>query len=142
MSIVVTYEEYCELGYSIIKIDEYDAYERKSRLMLESFAGCNLGALIAKIEKSRDNGEALSETEAELIKKVKIAICNAADAAYELHLSYSKALCGIKSESNDGASLTFVDENPFEIKKQEKRIMCQEIRSVLGSTGLLYRGVR
>lgn len=138
MSIVVTYEEYCELGYSIIKIDEYDAYERKSRLMLESFAGCNLDALIAKIE----NGEALSETEAELIKKVKIAICNAADAAYELHLSYSKALRGIKSESNDSASVTFVDENPFEIKKQEKRIVCQEIRSVLGSTGLLYRGVR
>lgn len=75
-------------------------------------------------------------------EKVKNAVCAAIEAVHEFNVSLSKIPDGVKSESNDGASVTYQDNSYSNVRKQEDKLMYNAIRRELAGTGLLYRGVR
>lgn len=72
--------------------------------------------------------------------EVKNAVCAAVEELYQLQQSVKNNPAGIKSESNDGVSVTYQDSSINNIIKQEQIIMNRAIRQDLADTGLLYRG--
>ena len=66
---------------------------------------------------------------------VKDAICAAAEKLYQFEQSPAKE---IKSENNDGYSVTYADTNEEKARDDAKA----EIRVYLSTSGLLFRGCR
>jgi len=104
------YEKYCNSQKGPLPENSFDIYACKARRELESMLTC--------------------EYNEELSEKVKFTVCEIAE---ELYLR--KDIAGKKSESIDGYSVTYADNN-F-IRKNIARIALRN----LGSTGLLYMGV-
>ena len=104
------YEKYCNGQKGPLPENSFDIYACKAWRELESVLTC--------------------EYNEELSEKVKFTVCEIAE---ELYLR--KDIAGKKSESIDGYSVTYADNN-F-IRKNIARIALRN----LGSTGLLYMGV-
>lgn len=71
----------------------------------------------------------------ELTASIKDAICSVADS---VSLQWSKKENSVKSESNDGYSVSYVDATSDTALRKE---MHETVNTYLANTGLLYRGV-
>ena len=80
-------------------------------------------------------GRTASDLPAETAAKVEMAICAVADAYL-----VNEQGGGIASETNDGISVTYVA--AIGNAKTDGRRLYEAAAMFLGSTGLLYRGVR
>lgn len=76
----------------------------------------------------------------DVTEAVKTALCGATEALYEVSQQTDKIPKGIKSENNDGVSVTFADTSANSIVKQKQQCMLNAIYQALSGTGLLYRG--
>lgn len=72
----------------------------------------------------------------EIPLEVKKAICAIAETSY----SEDKKTPGVKSESNDGYSVSYSDSGNTIGESGKVKMMYQSARIYLGNTGLLYRG--
>lgn len=76
----------------------------------------------------------------DITTQVKNAVCSAAEELYKAMEATANIPSGIKSESNDGVSVTYTDTIPNTQIRQRKQAMYQAIEQELSGTGLLYRG--
>lgn len=76
----------------------------------------------------------------EVTSAVKNALCSATEELYKSTKATEDIPVGIKSESNDGVSITYSESNAGEYVKYRKRCMYTAIEEELSETGLLYRG--
>lgn len=76
----------------------------------------------------------------DITTQVKNAVCSAAEELYKATQAVANTPGGVKSESNDGVSVTYTDTSPNTQIKQRKQAMYQAIEQELSGTGLLYRG--
>lgn len=88
-------------------------------------------AYLDELTMGRTSGTLSAEVE----ERVKLALCAVADA-YLLNEQGG----GVASETNDGVSVTYV--NGISNTKTDGRRLYEAAALFLGSTGLLYRGVR
>lgn len=88
-------------------------------------------AYLDELTMGRTDRELPAETE----EKAKMALCAVADA-YQMNEQGG----GVASETNDGISVTYVA--GVGSAKTEGRRLYEAAALFLGSTGLLYRGVR
>ena len=83
----------------------------------------------------------LNVTEAEVIVKIKNALCAAVEAVHAYSQEYSNIPSGVTSETTDGHSVSFAKVDPSKMVLQKRRLMYDVFAQELFSTGLLYQGV-
>lgn len=76
----------------------------------------------------------------DITTQVKNALCYATEELYKVIQAVANIPSGVKSESNDGVSVTYTDTSPNAQIKQRKQAMYNAIEQELSGTGLLYRG--
>lgn len=71
---------------------------------------------------------------------VKNALCAATEELYKSVKAVENIPIGVKSESNDGVSVTYTERSRNQLAKERKQLMYAAIQEELSGTGLLYRG--
>lgn len=128
----VDYEEYQELWHGRLSYEEFTAAEPKAEAHIR-YLTCYAPMPGSIFDKPDQN--------------VKLAVCAATDlvsAADAEAAGRSAGVSGVKSESNDGYSVTYITdavEGQTAEQALVKRILAA-VRIYLLPTGWLYRGVR
>lgn len=140
----ISFYDYLDYG-CLIPQDEFPLYGAKACAIFESVTCHRMDDVVNRIREARKYEpfpkSAEYKADEKLLKMAKKTIYMAADAAYEYRKPFTKALKGIKSETNDGVSVAYTDIDLTALNKEEERLIYQVIRGALGGTGLLYRGV-
>ncbi|MGN1112900.1 MAG: hypothetical protein ACI4RP_06820 [Acutalibacteraceae bacterium] len=133
------YNRFCS---RIIPEKEFALYENKVLTVFSAATSNAMEAVYDRMYRSYEINEKPTPEDKELDKIVANAICRAANALYDFRKTYAGFRKGIKSESNDGASVTYETVSPFTLEKQENKLILKTLKGCLAGTGLLYRGVR